>query len=423
MARSRVRVSCDSLVALAPFTRDGTTVFAKNSDRPALECQPLCDVAASEHGRDQQVRCTYVVIPQVARTYRVIGSKPYWCWGFEHGMNEHGVVIGNHTVFTKEPVASSGLLGMDLVRLGLERSRNAREAVHVMSELVARYGQGGSGFADKDWPYHNSFLVADANEAFLWETSGRHWALRSVRDVASLSNHLSIGTDWEELGPSTLEFAVEQGWWSADSGQPFNFAFAYRDTVSVPDVISSGRYARTCQLLAQSKGGVDASLLRQWMRDHYGRVDPHGDLSPGDPEFFSVCMHAEPVGTTTASMVAEIPQNPQRAIYWACLGSPCVGVYLPLFLDVKLPDALTRGGAEYSSDSAWWRARRLLECVERDWNSFQPLVRTTLDSLEQALVEEVNKVVEQAAEERQAFVEAATAEALEVIDDLVRRLG
>jgi len=64
---------------------------------------------------------------------------------------------------------------------------------------MARYGQGGSGYCDKDWPYHNSFLVADRAVAFLIETSDRNWAVRQIRDVGSASNHLSIGTDWDSL--------------------------------------------------------------------------------------------------------------------------------------------------------------------------------------------------------------------------------
>ena len=37
----RTDSSCDTLVALGPYTRDGRTLFAKNSDRPPTECQPL----------------------------------------------------------------------------------------------------------------------------------------------------------------------------------------------------------------------------------------------------------------------------------------------------------------------------------------------------------------------------------------------
>jgi dipeptidase len=98
----RLRVACDSLVALGGVTADGATLFAKNSDRPAAEPQPLVQRPAQRYAPGERVRCTYVEIPQVAETAGVIGSRPYWCWGFEHGLNEHGVAIGNHTVFTKD---------------------------------------------------------------------------------------------------------------------------------------------------------------------------------------------------------------------------------------------------------------------------------------------------------------------------------
>src|SRR3990172_4530446 len=143
---------CASLVAVGAETAAGVTLFAKNSDRKSGECQPLVQFPETMHPPRSVLRCTYVEIPQVAETYRVMGHSPFWLWGFEHGVNEHGVAIGNHTVFTRDPLAGEGLIGMDLVRLGLERAANARAAVDLLSGLIERYGQGGSGYADKQWP-------------------------------------------------------------------------------------------------------------------------------------------------------------------------------------------------------------------------------------------------------------------------------
>jgi dipeptidase len=290
-----------------------------------------------------------------------------------------------------------------------------------MVQLLAAHGQGGSGYADKDWPYHNSFLIADPVEAFVWETSGRHWAAKRVSTVASVSNHLTIGADWDELSPDTVAFAVEQGWWPRDSTDRFDFARAYRDTTVAPEVISSGRYGRTCALLERAQGSVDAAQLRGWLRDHYGRVDPRAGVTPADPEYFSICMHADPVGTTTASVVAELRSEPKQTLYWACLGSPCVSVFFPIFLDVALPPVLTEGSESDSDRSAWWQFHRLLERVEQSWEERLPLVRRAFDALEAAFAERVPELLNASREDRQSFVDAATVEILEVASDLIRR--
>ena len=130
--------SCDTIVVLAPHTRAGATMLAKNSDRPPRECQPLFQSSRRNYPDGATVNCQYLEIPQVSVTAAVIGSRPFWLWGFEHGLNEHGVSIGNEAVLTREKLPSTGLLGMDLVRLGLERSRTAREATEVIDRKSTR---------------------------------------------------------------------------------------------------------------------------------------------------------------------------------------------------------------------------------------------------------------------------------------------
>ena len=93
--------SCDTVVALGSATGNGQTIFGKNSDRPADECQPLVLRPQVEHDTGTTLHCQFVALPQVATTYRHVGSRPHWCWGYEHGFNAHQVVIGNEALFSK----------------------------------------------------------------------------------------------------------------------------------------------------------------------------------------------------------------------------------------------------------------------------------------------------------------------------------
>jgi secernin len=429
------RVACDSLVALGGATDDGAALFAKNSDRPAGECQPLVQVPAARHPPGARVRCQYIDVPQVLETARVIGSRPYWLWGFEHGLNEHGVAIGNHTVFTKDALAGHGLIGMDLVRLGLERARTAEQAVAVISALVEAHGQGGSGYVDTEWPYHNSFLIADRDEAYLLETSDRVWALRRVREVGSASNHLAIGDDWDALAEGTIERAIANGWWEETAESRFDFAAAYRDTTVAPEVISSGRHRRTSELLTAGRGALTAAALRAALRDHYDGPFYRPGRTPDDERCFTVCMHADPVGTTTASMIARLPRDREDLLrYWGSLGSPCVGVFLPYYVDGELPAGLARGGAQPSVDSPWWRFKALLTLVERDWQRYAGPVRAFWDEFEAMLAGEVAEVETKAVRLRRAgqrdaaarlltrFMDANVALALERLERLIGEL-
>ncbi|MBI5505963.1 MAG: C69 family dipeptidase [Deltaproteobacteria bacterium] len=413
------RVSCDSLVALAPKTRDGRTIFAKNSDRPAGECQPLVRVAAGDHRPGERLRCQYIEIDQVAHTHALLGARPAWLWGLEHGLNENGVAIGNHTIFTRDPVAQVGLLGMDLVRLGLERSATAAEAIEVLIDLIERYGQGGSGYCDTNWPYHNSFLVADPSEAFVLEASASHWALKRVKGAASASNQTTIGTDWESLGHDTIEHAIAKDWWPEPTGVRFDFAAAYRSTETAPPVISSGRYGTTCRALAG--GALDLRGVMRVMRDHYDGGDVYRPgATPDDERYFSVCMHADPVGTTTASMVVELAggdASQRRAghapplVYWAALTNPCIAPYLPLFVEAELPGELAGGGVSAGGGGAWWRFKSLLGEVEKDFTKRGPYVRAFWRDFEEPLPGETARLIaslgsdsSQRAQQQSAFV-------------------
>src|SRR5688500_15897227 len=107
---------CDTIVATPPSTEDGAVWFGKNSDREPGEAQ-IVEHLPAQSDSSTTIRCTQSQIPQVSNRVEVLLSRPFWMWGAEMGANEHGVAIGNEAVFTRIPVAQSGLTGMDMLRL------------------------------------------------------------------------------------------------------------------------------------------------------------------------------------------------------------------------------------------------------------------------------------------------------------------
>jgi dipeptidase len=353
---------CDSIVAVGAQTAGGLTLFGKNSDRKRDECQPFVQETAAHHPPRARVRCTHVEIPQVAETYRTMGHSPWWVWGYEHGVNEHAVAIGNHTVFSREPVEEApGLIGMDLVRLALERGRSAREALETIAGLIEAFGQGGHALAPDGAGYHNSFLLADPDEAWVLETSNRRWAARRT-DLWACSNHFSLGRDWE-IGSRDLEpFARGQGWWSEDGR--VDVAGAYRNP-HVPPRISEGRQRANREALERSRGRHDLASFRRALCDHGegGTVWTALDATPDEERFFTVCAHSDPVHWTTASMLAALPRERTGPWpVWISFGTPCCGLFLPVYLDGVLPARLARSG----DDGAWRVFARLDDAVAPD---------------------------------------------------------
>jgi secernin len=352
---------CDTLCVR---TADGM-LFAKNSDRHPDEAQVVEWHAPRQPGG--ALRTQYLTIEDTG-AYAFLGSRPTWLWGVEHGVNEHGVAIGNEKIWTTDrPRAhASALLGMDLVRLGLERSRSADEALTVMTTLLERHGQGGSGEPDRDEPYYSSFLLADPHGGFVLETSNRTWAARPIGDGAAISNRISLGTDWTRA--------------SADVATGTDFD-SYRSP-RTPTGIADHRLRVTGRCVALGRDATPAAVASA-LRDHgpSGATDRIPAEAGADGEGFSVCMHRpESHSQTTASMIAELRtdelqgRGPARA--WVALGNPCASVFVPCF-----PPSI----APQLADAAQWeRFATLRNRVEAEPGRL-PGVRAVLGATESEL--------------------------------------
>ena len=414
-----IPTSCDTMVALGDATVNGQTIFAKNSDRPRDECQPLVQRPRRSHAPGAMARCQFIRLPEAEVAYRHVGSRPHWCWGYEHGFNEHQVVIGNEGLRSRLPEYSEPkLIGMEIIRLGLERARTAAEAVEVMTDLIGRHGQGKFANDAGVRTYDNGYIVADPHEAYVIETAGHQWAVKRVASTLGISNIYSLGADWDRLSPDAQRDAVRRGWWSPGSGR-FDFAGAYalanreldEDTAALvanllhtPPVelglpmaawttdelqrvlrerhgISASaeaiggvrveqsgglRRARSCALLEQHAGAIDVTTMMAILSDH------SDGQSPGEPfqtgirsDRVTICVHNLPDGAranTAASLVADLCADGSRLpIYWCSMYSPCLGVFLPLFIEGGIPHALSVGGSAPDESSPWWGFHRLSE--------------------------------------------------------------
>ncbi len=393
--------ACDTWVAMKDITTTGTTILGKNSDRPIHDCQPLMMYPAKSWPKGSTLKLEYTEIPQVDKTYATIGSSPYWCWGYEEGINEYGVAIGNEAIFTKtfkEAAAAykagdkpkEGLLGMDLLRLGLERGKTARGALDVITSLVEKYGQWGSGVPTAghcEGGYDNSYIIADGKEAWILETVGKRWvAKRVTKGYASISNEPSIRTEWDLACSDLVEYAIERGWWSKDKKDQFDFARAYIDD-ETPLHLSHCRAMRSREMLEQMAGKVSPRWMMAIARDHYETTflkGPYFDAAM--PDFLTICMHVSPAGftwgNTASSCVAILPDAPGKlAQFWWTPCPPCNGAYVPFFIDGSaLPKIMSTAGKagktvtappsavkdEFSADSYWWLFRDLMDKVKGD---------------------------------------------------------
>jgi dipeptidase len=167
-------------------------------------------------------------IPQAPVTYWVVGN-----------ISEHQVSTGETTFTGREELKPDPPIGIDyvsLMNIGMERARTAREAIKVMTDLVAEHGYASTG---------ESISVADPNEAWIFEIIGKGkgvkgavWVARRVPDgyISAHANQSRIGR-FPLNDPATclyskdvISFARDKGWFS---GKDEEFSFA--DTYAPPD--------------------------------------------------------------------------------------------------------------------------------------------------------------------------------------------
>lgn len=352
---------CDSL---AFVDADGAW-FAKTSDRPPSEVQLIRSLPARAAGAELHTQ--YLDLGTDPGACRLtVAAQPTWLWGLETGINEHRLAVGNETVYTTADRwhAPPALLGMDLVRLVLERAATADAGVGVLTQLLEAHGQGGSGWEHTNEPYFSSFLLVDPHHAWIVETSQREWAARRVdAGGAAISNRLAIGTDWQ-LASDAIAPGTD---WQT------------RRHPTAPTGVADHRLAVTSACVSAPQPPTLESIVAA-LRNH-GAAHPALPAEVGaDFSGVTVCMHVRGYQASASSIVSRLPcDHAEPTRHWIALGSPCVSVYVPATDDVIAP--------ELGEAATWCRFVALRDRVEADPTGADELaaIRAVLDPVEREL--------------------------------------
>lgn len=315
---------CDTIGLLSR----GKAFFAKNSDRSPNEPQVVEVHLAADHPAGKLLKTTYLSINQVAHTHALLLSRPTWMWGGEMGVNEFGVCIGNEAVFTKGKYAKTGLTGMDLLRLGLERGSSAQEARDVIIRLLEEHGQGGNCGFDHAFYYDNSFMIMDREHLFVLETAGRKWVYKQM-ERASISNRLTIAADGD----------------SYSGGKVVDFKNTHLEPLYSHFSGSADRLEQTGSCLATIQNTAD---LMKTLRAH--RADVRNPLAQGSVS--SPCMHAGGLvgDQTTASMIVEVDERIR--VWLTGASTPCISLFKP-WLFGSVPTAPVFTSDDPAAEEYW----------------------------------------------------------------------
>ena len=335
-------------------------------------------------------------IKEARQTYNVVGN-----------MNEYQVTIGE-TTFGGRPelVDTTGIMDYgSLIYVALQRSRTAKEAIKVMTDLVKEYGYYSSG---------ESFSIADPNEAWIMEMIGKGpgikgavWVAVRIPDdcIAAHANQSRIhkfnlnDKDNCLYSPDVISFAREKGYFSGKNTD-FSFADAYcpldfsglrfcearvwsfynmfsksTGDAYLPYILGKSKEPMPLYIKADSK--LSVRDIQRAMRDHYEGtpLDITKDMGAGafetpyrlSPLTFKVdgveYFNERPISTQQSafSFVAQMRANlpdPVGGVLWFGLDDANMTVFTPVYCCTdRIPVPYAEGNGDcitFSWDSAFW---------------------------------------------------------------------
>lgn len=378
-------------------------------------------------------------IAQASQTYNVVGN-----------MNEYQVTIGETTFGGREELADpDGIIDYgSLIYIALQRAKTAREAIKIMTDLVAEYGYYSGG---------ESFSIGDPNEIWVLEMIGKGkgnrgavWvAVRIPDDCISAHANQSRIHQFPLKDPKNclyskdvISFAREKGYYTGKD-EDFSFSKAYnpldfggqrfcearvwsffnkcnKDMAKFV-TYAQGKTQEPMPLYIKPDKKLSLADIQGMMRDHYEgtELDWTNDIGAGPfkspyrwaPLTWKVdsveYCNERPIATQqsgfvfTSQMRSWLP-NSIGGVLWFGTDDAAQTVFTPMYCSVtEVPECYREGNGDlytFSWTSSFWIQNWVSNMVYNKYDYMHPDLKKVQDELEGKFLAEQSSTEKEALE-------------------------
>ncbi len=425
--------ACTNLIAGKKATIDGSTMITYAADSHTLfgflDFYPAADHKPGDVRKiiDWDTGKYLGDIPEVAHTYKVVGN-----------INEHQVTVAESTWGGRhECEDTTGRIDYgSLIYIALQRSKTAREALKVMTDLVAQYGYCSEG---------ESFSVGDPNEVWVLEMIGKGgkekgavWVAIRIPDdcISGHANQARIHKipfkDKENCmySKDVVSFARKMGWFNGKD-EDFDFSNTY---CPADYGTLRGCDARAWSFFNRYKAGMDRYLpylegkkgaeimplyvkpdklvsvrdMQNMMRDHFEGTPYDMTQDPGAKNYFNVPYRYRPmefkVDSVTYSHERAIATQQTGFVFctqmrswlpdaiggiiWFGVDDANTAVFVPMYCCInEVPDSYREGKGDlytFDFDAAFWVNNLIANQCYHRYSQMIPDVRRVQQGIEDA---------------------------------------
>ncbi len=424
-------LACTNLIVGKKASKDGSVIVSYSADSYGAYGYLFWQPGGRHNKGDMRALYHYETnnylgaIPEADSTYAVIGLT-----------NEHQLTVFETTWGGRPELEdSTGLFDYgSLMHVTLQRARTAREALNIMTDLVAKYGYQSGG---------ESFTIADPNEVWIMEMIGKGpkggspvWVARRVPDdcISGHANQARIRrfplNDKENCiySKDVISFAKKKGYFKGKD-EDFSFADAYNpaehgqarfcdarvwsffnkwgaeDMSKCLPYIMEETFECNMPLWVKPKQKVSAQDIKDMMRDHYEGTPLalDSDLGQGPWEMpyrptpltwkvdGKTYFNERPISTQQSSNVyvsqlrSWLPDH-IGGIVWFANDEANMAPFVPIYVSTNsAPKCFAEGTGDtftFSFESAFWLQNWVANMVYPRYSVLFPELKQVRDEIE-----------------------------------------